>query len=191
MKKFPLIIASGIIVLLTATTLKAQLTGLPQGYSTQPIQTIILKDGTTLKGRLIGVSGDQYIIETSHMGQVSVLIADTVSITTGQNFPSTGQMGNIFGGLTGGQQAMPSQLGQFGQSFLADPEVQAAVQELMSDPEIMALMQNDQLKQDVFTMNPQQIYSNPNIQQLMQNPKVQKIINRLSDKMPQANPFLK
>ncbi len=161
--------------------------------ATKPLQTITLKDGTILKGHLIKVMNDTYVIQTEHMGDVQVNVGDLANITTGNTpLPSsstpsvsaTPMAGNPSGSPMGGMTGPGSQLQQ---QLLADPEIQADIRELLKDPETMNLFMNGNLMQDALSMDPDKIKNNQNMQQLMQNPKMQDIIQKINQKIGGQN----
>lgn len=141
-------------------------------------QVITLKDGTVLKGQLIQVSQNAYIIETQNLGRVSVPVSELLSITTASaSTPLTAPAASL--GAAGG---LPGFAG-FQQELMSDPAFTAEVADLMKDPEILQLLTQPALLQDLMTMDPGQIQGNPAVQRLLENPQFQKIMAKVQEKM--------
>jgi len=159
----------------------------------RPLQTITLKDGTILKGHLVGVTESSYIIRTTQLGEVAVRISDLLSITDGhvQPAPATNQRGQGMGYSMGGspsvQAGFNGQINQMTQTFLADPAVQNNVQELLQDPEVMNLLQDKTVLEDAMSMDPERMQNNAHIQQLMENPKIQAMMLQMQERI-MSNP---
>lgn len=168
-----------------------------QAVFEKPMQTIFLKDGTVIKGKLVGVLNDEYyVIETQHLGSVKVHISDFQGMTTG---------GQSLGGTSGGSQssmeAMPSlnqmganagisneQMTQIQQTLMSDPQMMAEIQKLMDDPEIMRLIQNGDIMAELSTMDPNRIQNNEDILKLMNNPNMQAVVEKVQQKLTPAQP---
>jgi|SRR3989338_1105086 len=182
----------GIIVILSGShRLNAENAGTQVNTPPEQIlQTITLKDGTVLKGHLRAVTGDEYVVETTELGQVRVPVQKISSITTGQTAlpqapilpDNSGQLPTTLNNLLTSQPQLTGSMGQAQQTILNDPEMMAEIQTLLSDPEIMNLLQDKSVMQDIMGLNPTTIQNNPNIQTLMQTPKMQNILNKLIQK---------
>jgi hypothetical protein len=165
------------------------LTGPSVSAQEEPQQTIILKDGTVLKGNLLSVSGDTYVIHTGNLGDVKVSAGDIQSISAGNVQPAMGTgVGMPMVGGTGmaGMSAgaiNPAQVNAMASSMMADPQINSIVQEMASDPEMMALMQDPTFVQALMSMNTAQLQNDPRFQQLLANPKMQNLINTVGPKM--------
>ena len=169
----------------------------------KPLQTITLKDGTVLKGHLLKIENDSYAIQTEHMGQVQVNVANIANITNGSGTsPVTSQTPSLpttmTGNPTGNAMNAPAGQGNIGaiqQQLMADPDIQTSVQDLVKDPEIQKLLTSGNLLQDAMSMDPAKIQNNPNIKDLMQSPKMQQLMQKINQKYggqgmtaPQVNP---
>ena len=146
-------------------------------FAQQPIQTIHLKDGTTIKGQLINVANGSYTIASPTMGQVKVSADQILSI----NSAEAPGGGSIQVGADGKISA--DTINDVKTNMMQDPAIMSLIQDLMKDPEIAELMKNPSLMQDALSMDPQKIQNNPEVQQLMQNPTMQKIISATAGKM--------
>ena len=152
------------------------------------LQTITLKDGTVLKGHLIKIVDDLYVIETLHMGEVRVNVADLANITTegsgfSQNsYPASGNSAGME--KTAGPLAQVSQLQQ---QLFADPEIQASVKDLMQDPEVLKILTSGNFLQDAMSLDPHKIQNNESTKKLMENPKIQEIMQKITQKLTGSN----
>lgn len=146
-------------------------------------QTLYLKDGSVLRGKLVAVEGDAYVIQTENMGTVKVRSSDLSGMSTGNQQPTTGTA------VAPNSQAMSSsnkisagQVGQIQNQMMADPGIMQLIQELIGDPAIQESFADKSLLADIATMDPERIQANPNAQKLMNNPKLQKIIQLMQAK---------
>ena len=191
--KIRLLVINMLFLFISPLGLYAQPTSPQTTSADKTLQTITLKDGTVLKGHLTKVMNDIYVIQTQHMGDVQVHVSDLANITTG-NPPSLPQSSTpstsspvVENPSVNSMSGMLGQGGQLQQQLLADPEIQAGIQELLKDPETMNLFMNGNLMQDAFSMDPNRMKNNQNVQQLMQNPKMQEIIEKVNKKLTGQN----
>lgn len=150
----------------------------------KPIQTITLKDGTTLKGFLLDVTDDSYIIQTKHMGQVKIHVDDLISITTVKKpTPQIFQQKNYPLMNSLGGQPSAGQVNQLQQQLLSNPEIMNSLKELMEDAEVVNLLKDPSLQDDAFSMDPVKMQNNQSIQDLLKHPKMQEIINKAGQQL--------
>ncbi|MCB9771460.1 MAG: hypothetical protein H6754_02795 [Candidatus Omnitrophica bacterium] len=141
-----------------------------------PLQTITLKDGTSIKGQLSGVTGGFYTIDNATMGQIKIPAEQVISINASEATPASLTVsaneklsGTAFNGLQS--------------SMMLDPQIMNLIQEMIQDPSVAELLTDPVLMQDALTMDPQKIQSNPTVLKLMQNPKMQEILQATMQKM--------
>jgi len=163
---------------------------LTQGTASAPQQTITLKDGTILKGRLTGVMDNVYMIETKNLGTVPVDISKVSNISAGSSTLSSlgsspalpGMGAGGLGGMSGGMGMRSAPMQQIQQDILSDPSMMADIQKMMTDPELMALIADGNLMNSIMSMDPAQAQNDPRIQKLMQNPTMQRFIQKVQQK---------
>jgi len=150
-----------------------------------PEQSIQLKDGTTIKGKLTGVSGsgDRYIIESPTLGRTEVKISDVKSILAEESAPTQTKLDPDQAIPGTPSFALPPQMQAIQQQLLSDPEISAMIHEIANDPDIINIAQDPSLIQSALTMNPQQIQGNPSVQRLLQHPKMQRLMDRVTKKL--------
>ncbi len=150
-------------------------------------QTITLSDGSQIKGKLIAIEDGYYHIKTPHLGIVKVEQSQVCEIVSGPVRPaqSLGQMPTPFDDPVLGAKIPGSemQLNTFYDQLLSDPSIKAEIEAIVADPEIEKLLNNQDLLQAAFSMNPKTIQNNPNAAQLMQHPKIQRLMQIISEKL--------
>ncbi len=146
-------------------------------FAQQPEQTITLKDGTSIKGHLSGITNGSYSINNATMGEIKVPASEVLSITAAGVNPTIALPANSGGKINN------ETLNSVKTNMMQDPEIMNLIQELLKDPEIAEIIKNPSLLQDALSMDPQKIENNPDMQKLMQNPTMQKILKATAGKM--------
>lgn len=150
----------------------------------QSEKTIILKDGTVLKGSLVELKNNIYTIQTSHLGQVQINESDITSINSGQA-PAVSNS-NLMK-LTGGNSELTGKMQEMQQNIMENPEIMKEITALVSDEEIQILLKDPQLVQDISTMDPARVQDNGKVQALMQNQKFKALIDKLQQSFAPAS----
>ena len=162
------------------------------GRPTLSPQAIHLNDGTVIKGRLVGVNGDQYIIDSANLGQVRIKTSDLKSLSAGEPNPGTKSLPQPSPSSLNSPQ-IPPQIQEMGKKMLADPEITSRLMELANDPEIKRLSGDPAILQSALTMDPKQIQEDPKIQQLLSHPKMKELMDLVAKKFfpqqGQGNPL--
>ena len=99
-------------------------------FAQQPAQTILLKDGTSIKGLLSSVTNGTYLIETETMGQVSIPVAQVVSINAANVTPTMDNLTTEQGTLSTGA------INTLKANMMQDPQIIALIQKLIEDPSV-------------------------------------------------------
>jgi len=144
-------------------------------------QTILLRDGTKIKGRLIGVQGDTYIVQSPSLGNISLRASDVVSITA-QDAPPLppSDSGSSFSGPS-----FKAQVEGLQKTMLADPEILTALQELAKDPQFLEMINDPEFTAAVMNYDLEKVRNNPKSQLLMQHPALQNLMQKMKQKYPQ------
>ena len=145
-----------------------------------PAQVIHLKDGSMIRGQLVGIQEGHYIIDSLKLGTVQVKAEDVAQITTNDNISqnTATQQKPKTSSRTVGQQAL--QMAEPVQNMLlSDPQMMSLLQELMEDPELMRLIQDPSFLKTLTAMDPETIKNNPDIQRVFQHPAMQELIRQL------------
>lgn len=146
-------------------------------FAQQPEQTIVLKDGTSIKGFLSNVANGTYIVESQTMGQVKIPAGQIVSINAANVAPTMNNLTTEHGTLS------TSAINTIKTNMLQDPQIIALLQKLTEDPSVIEILQNPTLMQAALSMDPKQVQNNPDVQKLMQNPTMQEILKITAQKM--------
>ncbi len=140
-------------------------------------QTITLKDGSQIRGELIGVGGGVYTIHTATMGDIKILVSQVASISNGAPVPQAQ-------GSTPASDGNIDQKIQSAQSKLMNnPQMMQQVQAMAQDPQLMQLFSDPALVKAVMSHDVKAIEGNPKAQELMNNPKMRAIVEQM-----QGNP---
>ena len=123
-------------------------------------QTITLKDGSEVTGKVVSMNGGTYQIQTTSMGIISIPQTEVISINAG----SIGNASDIQG---------------FRQSIESDPQMMTAIKSLQSDPLIQGILQDPQIMQAIQSGDLESLSQNPKIQQLMNHSAVKDISRQL------------
>jgi hypothetical protein len=138
-------------------------------------QTIVLKDGSQIKGNLSGVSNGVYTITTPTMGDVKISAAQVASISTGAplvSAPAAPPGDPNAAELNQRIEAAQSRL-------MSDPAMMQQLAEMLQDPEIAQIIQDPQLAQLVMSRDVKAIEANPKAKKLMENPKIRALMEQL------------
>ena len=146
-------------------------------FAQQPEQTIVLKDGTSIKGFLSNVTNETYTVDSQAMGQVKIPASQIVSINAANVVPTMNNLTTEHGTLS------TSAINTIKANMLQDPQIIALLQKLAEDPSVAEILQNPTLMQAALSMDPQRVQNNPDVQKLMQNPTMQEILKITAQKM--------
>ncbi len=170
------------IFIASAATLFAQPSPQSSDQVSQNLKTIILKDGTKIKGKLVGVQDNMYSIETTHFGRINVADRDVESISnTGIQPISTSEAS---ASPSNPSQPLKGQATALQQQMMADPEVMSSIQGLTQDPKFMEILKDPDFVNTIMSYDPEKIKNNPKVQMLLQDPKMQQLMQRMGKKHP-------
>ena len=143
------------------------------------LKTITLQDGTRIKGKLVGVQGNVYTIETSHFGTIAVKDTEVSNISSFDSAPAASDSSQV---AVPQQASFKDQVDSMKQRALADPDVIASIQEMAQDPELMSALSDPEFVKAVTSYDLGSIKNNPKAQALMQNPKMQQLMEKIKAK---------
>ena len=163
---------------------------LTASLNADPLKTITLKDGSTIKGEIVKFENNIYTVETPHLGEVKINDTEIKNINAGEVNPV-----QPFGGQNSGfptqannSPQLMNQVQQMQGSILTDPELMAEIQELMKDPSIMSIISDEKVVDDAKSFDVNRIGSNDKMKELMNNPKFHALMNKIRAKFSlQAN----
>jgi len=145
----------------------------------EAIKVIKLKDGSTLKGKVLHLDNGIYTLETSNLGEINIDESDILSITSQELSEKPTTTSNST------QKAeLQRQVQQIQGTILSDKEVMTEIQNLLEDDNIKAMLSDPKLLEDVTSFDQQRIEQNTSIQDLMNNPKMRNMMNKIQQKIP-------
>lgn len=142
----------------------------------QTAKTIALKDGSTLKGKVIKLENNIYTLEIPSLGQIEVPESDIISIT-----PAKAPSGN---GDDPQKTELKDQVQKIQGNIMTDPALMLDIQNIVNDEEVRKLLSDPKLMQDVLSYDQEKIQGNKGVQDLMDNPKIQDLMNKIYQKIP-------
>ena len=131
-------------------------------------QVITLKDGSQIKGELIGVGNGVYTIHTTTMGDVKVNTSQVASLSNAAAMPATASDDSF------NQKVQSAQ-----QKLMGDPQMMMQIQEMIKEPEMMQLLTDPAVTQAVMSRDLKALQSNPKAQQLINSPKMQALMEQM------------
>ncbi len=142
----------------------------------QPTQTISLKDGSAVQGKVLQLVDGVYTVETGALGKISIRESDVLSVRA-QTAPSSPDGSGT-----------KEQITQLQNNILADPDLMTEIQNLAQDEEIMAILSDPALFNALSSQDVQQIEGNEKFQKLLNNPKMQAIAEKMQQKSLMPTP---
>ncbi len=136
---------------------------------------VTLKDGSQIKGEMVGLNNGIYTLKTPIIGEIHVAVADVVNINNGataQPLDPTAQ-GNL------PNPDLKAQVKSAQTQLMSNPQAMLELQQMVQDPEIAQLLSDPALVQIVTSNDVNAIATNPQAQALMNNPKMRAFIQKL------------
>ena len=142
-------------------------------------KTIHLKDGTVLKGDILGFQNGVYFIQTAFLGKLQIPDADIESISQ-EELPAQNPRPTV--------NNIPMQLKEQSQNvqsaLMSDPQIMEEMKQLSEDQEIESLLSDPEVLKILTTYDPNQIGQNDKVRQLMDNPKIKALMSNIMQKIP-------
>jgi len=154
-------------------------------FADSPEQVITLKDGSQIKGQLVGINNGSYTIQVPVVGEVRASMSDVVSVTNA-NAPTLAAQ------PTTNQQSVSAQnydrqIVANQKQLMSDPQSMELLRQMMQDPETMKLLQDPSLIKAVTSRDYGSVQNNPSVQKLLNTPQMQAILQKLMDQQRQQN----
>ena len=122
-----------------------------QHATAEELKTIILKDGSVLKGKIISMSDGTYTIQTPTINSLEIKEDAIANISSSEN-------SNLE------NSGLQSQVEEIQNQVLQDPAIMADIQRMLEDPAMLELMQDPDFINDIMSMDPVRIQNNPKAQ---------------------------
>ena len=152
-------------------------TGLLAVWATASAGTVVLKDGTVIRGDVESLTDGVYTIETGSLGQVRVAKEQVRSI----NLTDGGANGGADAGASPGP-SLPAagiDLQATKSRISSDPKLMALLLGLESDPDVMAVVADPEVVKEMAAGDYTALMNNPKIVALMNNPKMRELVDAM------------
>jgi hypothetical protein len=126
------------------------------------VRTITLRDGSTIAGEVVSLSGGVYTFQSATMGTITVRESDVRSITTTANTQA------------------PAQLDAVQTRIAADPEAVQAITALQNDPEVQAVIADPEVQRALQSGDVEALLANPKFTRFAADPKIEELAKKLS-----------
>ena len=131
--------------------------------------TIVLNDGSQIKGEVISMSNGQYKIKTGSMGVITLSQGQIRSISKG-------------GAPAAGQSSVDPQTATTLQSIqsriINDSGMMASIMALQNNPDMKAVLQDPEIMQAIQNLDLETLRNHPKMKKLMQNREVRDITSK-------------
>lgn len=147
----------------------------------EAIKVIKLKDGSTLKGKVLQLNNGTYTLQTSNLGEITIDESDILSITSSELSNSLPEKSTATGNAQKAE--LQKQVQQIQGTILSDGGIMAEIQNMLEDENVKAMLSDPKLLEDVTSFDQKKIEQNTNVQNLMNNPKMKELMNRIQQKI--------
>lgn len=140
---------------------------------------IELRDGSVLRGELIGVDEGGYRVRTETLGVINVPEAEVRSIR-----PNAAQESPLASPPDPAAGDYRPEISGIQQQMLGDPGIMSAIGELQNDPELKAALADPELARLVLSGDLARLRSDPRFQRLLEHPAIQAIVGQMTGTNP-------
>ena len=143
------------------------------------VQTVRLKDGSVVTGRVLSLAKGLYTVETSSMGIISVKQEDVVAIVAGS--------GAVPSSLEEVWQSAPATAGisseamqGYQQKIMSNPQVMQDLQALVNDPEIVAIVSDPELQAAIMKKDLSALQKSDKFRKFATHPTILKMVGEVT-----------
>jgi hypothetical protein len=141
---------------------------------------VALKDGSTIRGRLLETRDHKLWIHTESMGPLSIDLENVARMVTPSGTASQRLSEPTSASAITGRAEQQTSMDVVKSSLMSNPDVLAAMMTLVDDPEVLHLALDPDLQAAIASGNLTAASQNPNLQELLNHPKIRAIMDRLS-----------
>lgn len=160
----------------TAGVLLSMLAAVSILYGTASAATLVLNDGTVIRGDIKTLQDDVYTVETESLGTLRVRKQNIRTIDHDGGQP-TGSPTS--GSPTSGSPANAAALQATQLRILQDPGMLSMIQSLQNDPEVQAVLADPEIASALASGNFAALMSNPKIIALTSNSNVREVVDEV------------
>ncbi len=140
-------------------------------FAADPV--ILLRDGTSVSGRIVDFNQGIYTIESKSLGKLVIKQSEVTGI-------------NYDGAVATSAKSIKSESSQtelfaLQQSLVQDKGIMSLVESLQNDPDVMAILADPEIMNAVSSGDVASLMSNEKIIRLMNNSKVKSITNQVAN----------
>ena len=144
-----------------------------------PEERIIeLRDGSVLRGEVVGAGGGHYRIRTPALGEIELSDAQVLAIRSAAA-PEAGAAA-----ASAGSGDLPGVMSGIQQQLLGDPTLMSAITALQDDPELRAALADPAFTQLILSGNVAALGADPRFLRLMANPAILSLLGQVSASAP-------
>ncbi len=142
------------------------------GFVSAEERLVQLKDGSQIRGEVVGMMNGEYVIQSTTLGTVKLSSDKIVSITLPGAQPPAPAIAPAAGGA-------PSALGSIQASIASDPGLMAKIMSLQQDPQMQAVLGDPEIMSAVQRFDFEALRNNPRFKALMESQNVREITSKL------------
>lgn len=136
-----------------------------------PDAVIRLKDGSIIKGQVLGKDGDKYRILSSSLGLIAVKDSDVVSLEEKQMPEKPPAPAQASPGPLESSQAQ-----QIQGALLDNPQTVKSIQDLSQDKDVLDIVSDPQIKDAIARQDLEYLRNNEKFLKFMENPSVKEVV---------------
>ncbi len=144
------------------------------------IRVFTLRDGSTIKGELIGFANGVYTVQSAQLGRLEIRGEHVVSVTPIQPAPASPPAP----APAPGRPAVDQQVADVQTKIMANPALMQAIQRLANDKELAALLSDPTVKADLMDAlvanDPRAADRNPKVKRILEHPAIQDLLKQMS-----------
>ena len=135
-------------------------------------ETLMLKDGGVIRGEILTLKDDVYVVKTESLGTVRVQKRDVRTIDSGDGAAP----GLPAGATSAGPLPNPAELNAMQSLMMQNPDVMSMIDALQHDPEVQAVLADPQIKRALAAGDYAALMNHPKILALAHNTNVLEIV---------------
>ncbi len=139
--------------------------------------TFTLKDGSILRGEVVGFSEGTYAVRTTHLGTVDIQETDILRMSAEGKDALSPRSGEV-----------KNQMATMQKQILSDRDIMGDIMSLAQDPELMELLSDPQLADALMSFDLERLQGHPKFQKLMDHPKLRNVVEKAGRKTGVAVP---